>query len=490
MLKQYIKRGASATFFYGASSLVVRGMSFLFLPYFLSHLTLTEFGIWDFYQLFFSTGTLLLSSCAATSMIRFYVLYKEDPLKQAQSIGNSLLFVLSTILVFSLVVFGLLNYSVQFSVLSNFLYTTLASVACFALYTMVLSYLRVKEKLWYYSIVFCGQNFLAIALTLCGVHYKLGIASFFYANLVSFAFFVPFFMYLFIRFSYFSLEVFKKQLFFSVPLLVYNLIYLSFFIVDKLFIKKFLGYDDLGLYGILWRFGAVFQVITIAMTDAWYITIYNAQKEDGADFLIAKLINYYSIILTTCCLYAILGSYCAIKVFFPVRYYYLTCYLPLFFLPLLFIEIARLFQTAFGLSTKTIYMPFLSLITVSLQMVLLFFLVEYKIWGVFLANSLAFLCYALLCYVVSLKVYPHQLIDKEKTTKLLIWFTCCIGTLHLVFNNSLYALFISCFVALVWPVVLWNSGIIDDYEKERITVKVGLLASLFYRKPYFLKKNK
>src|SRR5579859_737549 len=102
MLAAYLKRGMNNTITYACASVITRGISFLFLPYFLSHLSLTEFGIWDFWQTFFSLGSLLLSSCAATAMTRFYLLYKDDAAKQAQSVGNMILLCLVGVIVFVL----------------------------------------------------------------------------------------------------------------------------------------------------------------------------------------------------------------------------------------------------------------------------------------------------------------------------------------------------------------------------------------------------
>ena len=78
MLKQYIKKGAYNTFFYSMSSFISRGFSFFFLPYFLSKLTLEEFGIWEFYQTFFSIGTLILTSATASGLTRYYLFFQDQ----------------------------------------------------------------------------------------------------------------------------------------------------------------------------------------------------------------------------------------------------------------------------------------------------------------------------------------------------------------------------------------------------------------------------
>jgi len=488
MLARYVKRGAYITFFYTVSSVIVRALNFILLPYFLSRLTLTEFGIWDFYQLFFSTGALLVTSCASTSLFRFYVLYKDDRAKQLQSIGNSFLFVLCSVVMMLVCGYFLLINTYTGHFFSEYASITLVSVSCFALYTMILSLLRVQEKLILYGIVFCGQNFLALAGTLVGVHYNLGIKSFFYANLFSFLIFVPWFFMLFFRNCFLSLNIFKRQLLFSGPLLLYNLIYMSFFVVDKFFIKNFLGFESLGLYGILWRFGAVFQMIAIAMIDAWQLIIYNAQKENGANFLISRLITYYALALTSFCFYSTIGAIFAVIFLFPAHYYYLIHYLPLFFLPLFFIELARLFQTAFGLSTRTFYLPLISLTILIVQSSLLYFCIGFGIWSVFIANGVAFMVYALLCYWVSKKVYSYQLINKEKMDKIIVFVVFSLFSLHCLVSYIPQTFLSLVGFGLLWPLYVWLFGIIESDEKAWIALKIYQIFASFRGKVSSIKK--
>lgn len=489
MLLRYLKRGAYITFFYTMSSVIVRALNFLLLPYFLSRLTLSEFGIWDFYQLFFSTGTLLVTSCASTSLFRFYVLYKDEPLKQTQAVGNSFLFVLFSVLVMVLSGYGIFLCSTSSLFFSDYAFITLCSVSFFALYTIILSLLRVQERLAIYGLVFCGQNFLALAGTLLGVHYKLGIKSFFYANLFSFALFMPWFFILFFNNRFCSFEIFKKQLLFSAPLLIYNLIYMSFFIFDKFFIKNFLGFEQLGLYGILWRFGAVFQMVAIAMIDAWQQIIYNAQKESNADSLISKLITYYALALTTGWVYSIIGALCAISLLFPPAYHYVACYIPLFFMPLFFIEIARLFQTAFGLSTQTLYVPIISCFVLAIQTVLLYCTVGWGIWGIFISNCSAFMVYAFLCFKISGTVYRYQLINGEKMNKIFIFVIFFILIMHCLVHAMPSKIFVAFIIGSTWPGYVWIFDVIEADEKAWVISKLRSLVYFFANKTSVLKKE-
>jgi len=330
---------------------------------------------------------------------------------------------------------------------------------------MVLSFLKVTEKLWFYLALFCGQNIFAIIGTFLGVIQNFGIKSFFYANLLSFFIFSPFFFHHFLKNFHFSKIIFIEQLKYSIPLLAYNIIYTGFYSVDRLCIQKFLGYEALGVYSLLWKFGSIFQIISIAMIDTAPILFFNAHKETNGNFLISKLITYFCIALTSFCLIAIVIARCTIAFAFPYKYFFLIQYLPLFFLPLVILEIARVLQIGFSLALKTIYIPILSLITLTIQIITLFFSYTYGICGILGSNSLTFLFYALLNYYVSSKIYTQNIIDYKKIISLCIFFSMYLVIINFLFMYSKpwYYLFL---ILSSWPIILWCSNIIA-YEEKR-----------------------
>src|SRR5262245_31221972 len=143
MFASYVKRGAYNSLFYAGSSAFVRGINICILPYFLSKLSIIEFGIWDFYQTWFSWFTLLLSSATSTAMIRFYLLYKHDPEKQHQSIANALWLTLYIMIFF----LACMSIAIVSGTIGHNSYTsfTIINAAIFALCSMIFAYCRMKE---------------------------------------------------------------------------------------------------------------------------------------------------------------------------------------------------------------------------------------------------------------------------------------------------------------------------------------------------------
>lgn len=464
MLIHYIKKGAYNTFFYALASLATRFINFLFLPFFLSRLTLQEFGVWDFYQTFFSYGTLLLTSCSTISMIRFYILYQGDELKQNYCIGNALVLVFLLFIILNLLIIGLwIGYPLLF-VTYPYVLITIISTALFSLFALLLSYVKVKEQLLRYLFIFCTQSTIVSLLTSLGVYYGYGIRSFFYANCFSYSVFLPFFFTIFLKNYSFSWHLAKIQLQYSIPLLCYNFLYMGFFTIDRLIIKYTGGYDFLGIYALLWRFGGIFQFATMALMDAWPLVLYNAQQEKNGHFFISKFITYFCGVLLTGGIAALIITHCVIIYFFPPHCQALIHYLPAFFLSLTFLEIARIMQSGLGLSVKTIYAPVLVVCGVVLQALFIYFFSDYQLNKILYCNSVAFILYGLLNYCVSKAVYENFIIESYRVIKMILMFCffCYFFEHFCQFRESLKWTLL---LIAVWPVVLWGT-IFDVFEKN------------------------
>lgn len=489
MIINYIRRGAYNSFFYALSSGLVRTLNFICLPYLLYHLTLEEFGIWDFYQLIFSYSTLLLSSTAATGMIRFYLLYQNDELKKKQAIGNSLLIALIGAVIFPIVLL-IGSQLTAFSLSSIQFFLVSANISFFALFSLVLAYLRMKEKVVVYLLFFCFQNILATLLTLLGISWGYHLQALWFANAASFFIFLPLFLHLWWQHRAYSFTLFKTQASYSIPLVVYSFLYTGLISLDRLYIQKLHGYETLGMYALLWRFGTLFQFIVIALMDAWPILIYNAQKEDNERVLIGQLMRYFCIVLITMGLFTLIASCGGILLFFPLKYQFLVNYLPGFFIQLIFLELARIFQAGFGLSNKTIYIPVLGLGTLVLQALLLNMTHYFGIWGIFLANSITFCLYSGCSYYLSNKIYSTPFSFKC-LAKLLAIFLCFCCIIQLCVFTSTF-LFCYTLIALCWLIALFKFSIITTEEKANIENSVqNIIMNLFLQLfPPFIQKPK
>ena len=464
MLAHYIKRGAHNTFFYGLSSAINRAISFLFFPYFLSMLTLTEFGIWDFYQTFFSLGTTALIACASASLIRFYFLYKDEPFKLKQAIGNACLMVLLSMIFLA----GFLGCLLYFSIITiqhRYIFLTFINICLFSFFALTTAFLRIKEQLTTYLLLFTSQSILATAFMVYGIKNGFGIDSFFYANLISLSLFSPFFIIFFGSQVAFSSQLFKEQLRFSVPLLLYSIIYTGFFSIDRFFIKTYGGYEMLGVYSLLWRFGVLYQFFSLALIDAWPIVSYNADKEVNREHILSRLVSYYVMILVFLGLSSLVGSHCLIEWFIPATYHTLLIYFPLFFLMLVILDTARIFQSSFCISINTHYIPLLTFLILLFQSSLFLmssYFFQLNIWMILLINSMAFTLFSGINFYYGNNVFKN-IFNLKHIMRVLISGCCYFAIFQLIF---LYAKpwYYSVLILCSWPIIVVLFFLDDEKE--------------------------
>lgn len=471
MIRVYLKRGAQNSLSYIFSSIIVRGINFIILPFFLARLTLEEFGIWDFYQTFFSLSSMVLASCAATAMTRYYLLFQGHEVRQQQAVGNALLTTICAIgcFVVSILIYA---YGMRIEPFSIYSVCTITNAILFAPFSLVLAYYRMREERIRYMLLFCGQALVATIATVAGVWYGYGVLAFFYANTLSCIIMVPLFMQLCTRYVSYSWSLLKEQLIYSAPLLLNGLLYTLFFTIDRYMIREYVGgYEALGLYGLLWRFGGIFQFCAIALNDAWVLALFNAHKEKNGDELIARLMHYVAMLLATGGITSMVVCRYAVGMMFPVAFHGIVTYLPLFFLGLALLEIGRLGCAGMNLARNTSVLPILSFITISMQAFLFFMLRSHGVLAICVGNCVAFFFYGFLSYIASIRVYSSAIFDGFKTVRLV----SCLVLYGVVLQGLclMYAPWYALALVLVsWPGALWVSGCITHDEKKWIGARV------------------
>lgn len=482
MLGKYIKKATYNTLVFSLSSIISRILSFIFLPYFLSKLSLEEFGIWDFYQVFFSLGTLLLTSSTAGGLTRYYLLYKDNPELQKKTVGNTFLLILVSAILFPIITLFFFSHFFPQHLSSSFFILSIFNVSLFSIFSTLLAYLRVKEYLGSYFFFFCGQNIIATLLTIYGVSLGYRIEIFFLANLISYTLFLPIFFIIFVQHLTFCPSLFKSQLRYTLPLLAYCLIHTLFYNLDRWIIQHYSGFEALGAYSLIWRFGSIFQYIAISIYDAWPVVLYNAQKEKNGDKLIAKLIVLYCVVLSAGTIFSVLISRIAIHWFFPAKYQFLLFYLPFFFLFIALMEITKVFQSGYGLATKTAPLPFLTLMMIGIQSVLLINLQSFGLWGILLCNNITFLLFSYIGYYFSAHVYTSAIFDTQKITKILVLLFAMITLMHILFLHSMF-MYSSLCIFIVWLILLYKC-VLDPQERMLMLNKIdNMIHKFFQNKP-------
>ncbi len=465
MLKQYLERGCTNSFFFGITSVLAKGMWLICMPYIISKLSVTDLGIFDYYQSIFLIGSLMITSLSAQPLGRFYLKYRDDVDLQQRTVGTSVTIVLvCALLCLGVSALALMRYTFYGD--SYFVMFLMFNAGLYSCFSYVTFFAQIREQLKEYMLLYCAQSFLALGLALTSLRYGYGLSSLFWANGISYLLCTPALVTILSQSGPFEKQAAHEQLSYGMPLMAYNMVYMLLFAVDRWYLATTFGYEMVGLYAVLWYFGRMFVYATMALYDASPMLFYNAQHEQEGMYIMARVIRYVTLLYVTGALMVVPCAYVILSNFLPL-YAHLVWYVPLFMVPLLLVETGRFWQTGFMLATKTNLIPAISLITLMVQLALLYTFGHFGLPGVMCANGIAFGCYALMNGMGSAYVYNKALFDGYR---LLVLFGL-YAIYNLLFWYALYSYLpiLSMFlIGLTWPAALWFSGVMLDDEKAHI----------------------
>jgi len=151
-------------------------------------------------------------------------------------------------------------------------------------------------------------------------------------------------------------------------------------------------------------------------------------------------------------------------IFFRISFMNLFCIYHFFFTALGFLEIGRVMGAGFGLAAKTTRAPIIAAVALSVQMVAIYTLFSFGLWGIILGNMCAFIVYGCANYFYSRKVYVGSIVDVPRLFKLI---SCLVG--YVVLCQFLFFYTVSWYYLATlicsWPVTLWKAGIVGNDEK-------------------------
>ncbi|MGB8468298.1 MAG: oligosaccharide flippase family protein [Candidatus Babeliales bacterium] len=393
-LYDYLLRGGKNTVVFTATALISRLLSMVALPFVLRVLSPADVGIWDLCQTAFSLSTLLLSSVTATSITRFITLYEHDAQKQKAVVGNA--FVSWAAVSCCVLVAYACAYACHTipTVYVPFASAIVINSMLYALFSLVLAYYKIHERRGLYALLYITQQLIATIGTVFAAAHHFCLPTFLYATTLSLLCVAPAGGWLAYHHRAFSLSLLRNQLTYALPLLVYSVMYGFFLHADRYIIAQHLGMEAVGTYGILWRFGALFQFFSIALLDALPLVIYKAYNAQDRT-LVHTLMQYASIAIGVAATSMPFAVLIGVRLFLPDWCMHAVTVGPLFFGYLLMFETARMCQIGFHLIQKTHHELVLAAIFLCVQTVLIYVGVTHALAGICIANACVFSAYAL-----------------------------------------------------------------------------------------------
>ncbi len=261
------------TAIYTISDGISKGMSFLTLPLISHYLVPAELGIAANFDVLQNILMLLAGQVIINSMPYFY--YGKTKGQQATIVSSIIYIVLSSSVLFSLIIFlstNILNSYLQIGLSLQLL--TIVSVIAHLISSLDLILYRLEEKPYVFAILQIIQTILyLVSLVVLVVGFRLSALGKIYSVIISFTLVAIIHIILLIKRKFISISISIKDiqslLSFGLPLLPHSLSFWFKSGFDKIIITTYCGLATNGIYSMAMSFGALYTIFQSAFNNSY-----------------------------------------------------------------------------------------------------------------------------------------------------------------------------------------------------------------------------
>jgi O-antigen/teichoic acid export membrane protein len=330
----------------------------------------------------------------------------------------------------------ILNLSIFFSIIERF----------------ISAFFRLKKDAFFYSltrVITSVSNF--IILIICILILKLGYISILYSNLISILLTILFAIQrigIKFSFSYFSFYKSLQLLKYGIPFIPTFIITFVFEGIDKIFLKQFSGFYELGIFSTAFKIISILITAQSLFTTIWVPIIIEKYEIINFDFnlylnKIFKKAYFYFYLLAI-----LIISFLDIIIYFLGSNYKDAKYIvPLLLIIPIFYLLSEITVVGINFKKKTIFHLLISTIVAIFNVFVGYFLIKsYGALGAAFTTSLGYFFFFLLRTHISKKLLKFNIYDKDFMFSTIILFLD-IGFNTLNFKN-LYFINLSLFILL------------------------------------------
>lgn len=443
-----LKKVAANSFFYTASSILLRASSIIFFPIFSLYLTKADYGILSITQ---SIGGLFTIICglelnkAITRQI-----FNDNDVESYKNDSSLIFTTLLTSFFFGCLIVLILSFtgSLLLKPLLNeipfypYVFVFLLSIPLSNIIDIARTYYKAKHegfKAFVLDMSFFSSNIILNLLFVAVL--KMGVLGIFIGSLTNTLFFSIILYYIFYRKFTFNLDknILKNALSYAIPLVPYSLLNILFESIDRFFLNADSGSQISGIYYISLTFAAIFSAAKESIINAFTPWVFANINEKSENY-ISNIIN--TIFISTG-LIAISIAWFSKEILMILSsnpdFVDAYKYIPFTVIGLYIIFLGQLYNIRTFYYGK--YNRYLFLATVAgiiADIIACYYLVDfYGIYGAIMARLIAFTIHvAVLIYLSSLEIEKKNL---YKTNELIIIaiFTLILTSLAVMFPFSI-----------------------------------------------------
>lgn len=406
-----IKNILKDSFLYTLANLFTKGIGFIMIPIYTSYFSTKEYGIIDLLVITGSLLSIIIGLEIHQAVARFFPDAKNENEKK-EIVSSALWSIIFLYIIFFILTMPFLEYISNYAFGSikytNTLIVALLSFGFNFIYFYVSAQLRWQLKSKQNVIVSFIYSLITAILTFILLKYfYLGINSVFVSQIIA-ATIGIILSYLYSKEYYgfvFKFEKLKSLLVFSTPLIFSSILVYAMLYIDRVMINYFLSTEDVGLYGIAFRFASITTLLTVGIQTALTPLIYNNYENSDTPISIAKLFHYFILVGAIFVSSLFIFSKDIVLLFANINYIDSYPIIPWLAISIIFSGIVN-FAPGLFIAKKTKYMLYINIFAFVLNIVLNFILINnFGLLGAAYSTVISNLIYFLFYYFMGQKYY-------------------------------------------------------------------------------------
>lgn len=297
-----IQRLFKHSFIYAVGSAIQGVVGFLLVPIYTRNVSVADFGKLDLLNTIF----LILASLISLGLPSAYIKVIErnigkDSDKKTLASTTTCFSLFFTIFSLGILVGFAPHIASFFGFESpNILYIIFGALLSLILSNIGFAFLRADEKSTYYTTTNVAKHILLLGVNTYLVGFlKLGIEGVFIGILIAHSFSLALLLFPILKRlqAKFSSELLKKLLSFGIAVIPAGLALWIMDLADRFFINHYLGFEEVGIYSLVYKFGIALSIGLVAPFQlAWPTFSFSIAKNSDAKETYTKVLSYFLII--------------------------------------------------------------------------------------------------------------------------------------------------------------------------------------------------
>lgn len=242
--------------------------------------------------------------------------------------------------------------------------------------------------------------------------------------------------------------------------------------IDRIAIKDLLGLEELGIFGVAYRFASVAGLVMIGFQSSLMPLVYKHYKEENTPKDISKILN----IFTVFALFTVAGSILFAKemvVLFTTEAFYSSANLIAILVMTVFFSNMYIFAPGIGIAKKTKLTAMVTISSAILNTILNYTLIPvFGLIGATYATLISVVTGFLFYMVIAYKYYPIPYKIKELIFSFVFVLICSYGILGIFDKISLISIVIK-IIYLLLVVICVGFILIEKEYLKKIKLKIS-----------------